>query len=317
MSSKIKPKKLEKEDTIGTFTASNPIREDINTWLKNGISKLERLGFNVVTAKNIFKKTYYTAGTPEQRASDFMELLEDPNIDAIITTMGGENAHQILPLIDFDKIKNNPKIIMGYSDPTVLLNSINKKTNLITFYGHHICSFDPNWKWFSDEYDLKYFKKILMDNEIPGFIEASSKRETWRGGIAEGEFVGGCLTDFRKLIGTPFEPEFKDKILILEQLSESPQEINVALTHLKQAGIFDEIDGLLLGKFYDCLDKKHETWNKPLKELFLDELKEYNFPILKTEDFGHFSRMFPIPIGGKGRVDATNKTIEILENVVR
>ena len=212
--------------------------------------------------------------------------------------------------------KSNPKIIMGYSDPTALINPITEKTNLITFYGHHVSSFDPNWPWFG-EYDMKYFAKILMSDEVPGLIEPSIERETWRKGVAEGEFVGGCLTDFRKLIGTPFEPDFKNKILILEQLSESPQEINVVITHFKQAKVFDKISGLLLGKFYNCIDKEHEERNKPLKNVFLDELKEYDFPILKTEDFGHFSHMFPIPIGAKGRINATNKTIEILENVVR
>ncbi len=155
-----------------------------------------------------------------------------------------------------------------------------------------------------------------MNTDVPGLIKPSNERETWRDGMAEGEFVGGCLTDFRKLIGTPFEPEFKGKILILEQLFESPQEINVVLTHLKHTGAFDKINGLLLGKFHGCVDEKHEDWNKPLKELFLTELKEYDFPILKTEDFGHFSHMFPIPIGAKCRIDATNKTIEIIESVV-
>jgi len=312
----IKPKKLQEGDTIGTFTASNPITDEVNVWLQNGIKKLESLGFKVVTSKNIFKKSYYTAGTPEERASDFMELIENEEVNMIMSAMGGENAHQILPFIDFNKVKNNPKIIMGHSDPTVLLNPITKKTNLITFYGHHVCSFDPNWPWFSDDYDLKYFRKILMNSEIPGLIEQSTEREIWKEGVAEGEFVGGCLTDFRKLIGTPLEPEFKNKILILEQIGEPPQEINVVITHLKQAGVFDKINGLLLGKFYECVDKKREDWDKSLKQLFLDELKEYDFPILKTEDFGHFSHMFPVPIGGRGRVDATNKKIEILENVV-
>jgi len=313
---KIKPKKLEKGDTRGVFTASNPITDEVNGWLQNGIKRLESLGFNVVTSKNLFKKNYYTAGTTEERASDFMELIENEEVNAIMSAMGGENAHQILPLIDFNKIKKNPKIIIGYSDPTVLLNPIFERTGLITFYRQHVCSFDPNWQWFSDDYDLKYFRKILINSEVPKIIEPSSQRETWRGGIAEGEFVGGCLTDFRKLIGTPFEPEFKNKILILEQIGESSREINVVLTHLKHVGAFDKINGLLLGKFYDCIDRENEDWNKPLKKLFLDELREYDFLILKTEDFGHFSHMFPIPIGAKGRIDATNKTIEITESVV-
>lgn len=312
---KIKPKKLQHGDTIGVFTASNPITDEVNQWLQNGIKRLKEMGFNIVTGKNLFKKNYYTAGSPAERYSDFRELIENKEVKMIITAMGGENAHQILELIDFELIKKNPKIIMGHSDPTVLLNPIFERIRLITFYGHHACSFDPNWQWFG-EYDMKHLKKILMEPKIPGAIEPSTERENWKDGIAEGEFVGGCMTDLRKLVGTPFEPDWKNKILILEQIGEPPQEINVVLTHFKHAGVFDKVSGLLLGKFYECMDKKHEDWDKPLNDVFLDELKEYDFPILKTEDFGHFSHMFPVPIGAKGRIDATNKTIEILEDVV-
>jgi len=312
---KIRPDKLEFGDTIGIFTASNPITDEVNKWLQAGIKRLKEMGFKVELARNLFKKTYFTAGRPRDRVDDLNSLVKNKEVKMIITSMGGENAHQILPLIDFTIFRKNPKIIMGYSDPTVLLNSIFEKSKMITFYGYHASSFDPSWQWFG-EYDIKYFKRILMNPDVPILVEASTKREIWRDGIAEGEFVGGCMTDLRKLIGTPFEPVWKEKILFLEQPWESPQQINVVLTHFKHAGVFDKINGLLLGKFYECVDKKNEEWNKPLKQIFLDELAGFDFPIMKTEDFGHFSHMFPVPIGCKGRINANKKEIEILEKCV-
>jgi muramoyltetrapeptide carboxypeptidase len=312
----IVPDRLKPGDTIGVFTASDPIEPPVTQWVEAGISRLKEMGFKVIEGATLTKSSYYTAGTPQERWEDFKSLITNNEVTLIMTAMGGSNAHQILELMDFELIRANPKIIMGYSNPTVLLNPIAQMSHLVTFYGFHAASFDPDWEWF-DEYDLEHFDKVLQSPVAPMEIEPSDPRESWRGGSAEGAFVGGCLQDLRNLIGTPWEPDWEGKILFLEDISNPPKLIDVDLTHLKLAGAFDQIAGLLLGKFYECVDAKNPHWNKPLKHLVTEVLGEYDFPILKTNDFGHFSHMSPIPIGCRGRIDSSAKAIEILEPCVQ
>ena len=231
----------------------------------------------------------------------------------LVTAIGGENTHQLLPLIDFNLIIKSPKIIIGYSDPTVLLNPISERCNMPTFYGHHVISFDPKWTWYS-EYSINCFKNLLMNSQIPFIVPSSDTRECWKDGIAQGRLVGGCLIDLIKLLGTPWEPDWKGKILILESVNQSPQSIDVSLTHLHQAGVFNEIKGLILGKFHNCITSRKE--DRSLKKIFQDILKNSRFPILKTVDFGHFSDICPFPLGIMCEVNATAQTVTFLEPVV-
>jgi len=276
----LKPKRLEKGSKIGILTISSPLTKKHIDIIKGGCERLRRMGFEIIFGNTI-------------REHD---------------AWGGENGSQILPLINFNEIKKNPKIIMGHSDPTVILNPIFDKTGLITFYGHFASSFNPGWRWFSD-YDEKTFHEILMNPKTDYVLPPSEKRETYRKGICRGRLVGGCITDLIKLLGTPYSIDFNSKILFLESYIIKPQELLAHLTHLKQAGVFEKIEGLLLGNF--LIDGPKYDIN--LKKLFLDELSEFSFPILKTKDFGHNSHMAPLPIGGLIKLDAGKKEIVLEE----
>ncbi|MCA9940883.1 MAG: LD-carboxypeptidase [Anaerolineales bacterium] len=308
----IRPPRLQPGDMIAVFTASDPLTPEVWQWVERGIEQLRAMGFGVVTGQTLFRQHYYMAGTPAERWQDLRQFVCDERVKMIMTAMGGENANQLLPLLDYELIRAHPKIITGYSDPTVLLNAIQTRAGLITFYGFHAASFDPLWPWFG-QYDRTSFAQLFLEGSTPLRIQPAADRETWRGGVAEGAFVGGCLSDVRKLLGTPYEPDWRNKILILEDVQKKPQHLDVALTHLKQAGVFAGINGLLLGKFHDCVDSTHTDWNPPLSHLFLSITEEFQFPILKTEEFGHFSHICPIPLGCLGRIDATAQTIDVLE----
>ena len=300
---------LQKGDSIGVLTASDPV---INTpameWINRGRKTLEEMGFKVEYGKSIFASTNWTAGSSKLRAEDFMGFIKKPHIKMILTAMGGENAHQILPLLDFDVIADNPKVIMGYSDPTVLLNPIAHFSKTACFYGYHLASFDPEWSWFN-EYDKNAFNKIFIEGVAPFEIPASQPRECWKKGKHQGRLVGGGLTDLIKLLSTPWEPKWDQVILILETMNQNLQQIDVHLTHLLQSGVFNKISGLLLGKFYNCGSAPQ------LKSLVLEILKEFDFPILKTEDFGHFSHICPLPIGGFCEINSEIKSFKILERI--
>ncbi|MDE0150890.1 MAG: LD-carboxypeptidase [Bdellovibrionales bacterium] len=179
-----------KGDKVGVWTASDPI---VNTpasqWVERGAKTLKQMGFTVVNGATLNTQTKYTAGTAELRWKDFSSFIKDPDIKLILTALGGENAHQILPLIDFELIARNPKIIMGYSDPTVFLNPITQFSKIPTFYGHHLASFDPEWPWFGD-YDRDCFERIFIKAEHPFEVPPSNNRECWREGVSEGRLVG-------------------------------------------------------------------------------------------------------------------------------
>ncbi len=312
MASKIiKPKKLTKGSKIGIIAVSNPLSKKHLEIIDKGCNKLKNMGFKVCLGKTIREHKEITAGTAKERAEDFMEMIKNKSISAIFFAWGGENGSQILPFLNFDEIKKNPKIIMGHSDPTVILNPVFDKCNLITFYGHLASSFDPNWEWFS-EYDEKTFYDVLINPKETYSLPPSDNREVYREGICEGRLIGGCITDLVKLFGTPYQPNFESKVLFLESYVLKPQELLAHLTHLKQAGVFNQIKGLILGNFL-VDDSKHKV---DLKQLFLDELSEFKFPILKTKDFGHNSHMAPLPIGGLVRLNATQKQITFKEKNV-
>lgn len=305
--------KLQKGDKIGVWTASDPILDTVAAqWISRGQSVLESMGFHVVKGATLTIQTHYTAGTPELRWQDLSNFIKDPEIKMILTALGGENAHQILPLMDFPLIAKYPKIIMGYSDPTVFLNPIARFSNIPAFYGPHLASFDSQWPWFND-YDKDCFYRMFIHPENFYEIPPSGPRECWSEGTCEGPLVGGCLTDLVKLLGTPWEPEWNGAILILETMKQTPQNIDVHITHLIQAGVFKNIAGLVLGKFYECHSEKY---NKPLKNIIMD-LCGSHFPILKTVDFGHFSHFCPLPLGITCHLNSKEKSLHILEPVFK
>ena len=305
--------KLHKSDKIGVWTASDPIiHTQATQWISRGQKVLESMGFTIVTGTTLTTQTDYTAGTAELRWQDFLNFITDPDIKMILTALGGENAHQILPLMDFQLIAKHPKIIMGYSDPTVFLNPIFQLSKIPTFYGPHLASFDPQWPWFNN-YDRDCFHRMFIQSEDFFEIPPSGPRECWNEGVCEGPLVGGCLTDLVKLLGTPWEPDWNGAILILETMKQTPQNIDVYITHLMQAGAFKNIAGLILGKFYNC---NSERYNKPLKNIILD-ICGTRFPILKTVDFGHFSHFCPLPLGIKCRLNSKEKSLHILEPIFK
>jgi len=264
--------------------------------------------------KSLTARTDYTAGSAGCRWRDFSDLLRNPQIKLILTAMGGENAHQILPLMNFELVTSYPKIIMGYSDPTVFLNPIVTLSKIPVFYGYHLASFDPQWPWFGD-YDRDCFEQMFIKAVSPFEVPPASPRECWREGVGEGPLIGGCLTDLIKLLATPWEPLWDSSILILETMRQSLQKIDVHFTHLLQTGVFERISGLVLGKFYDCGESSKNK--KTLKEVVMNILSDFQFPILKTEDFGHFSHICPLPLGVKCQLSATTKSLRILDPIFK
>lgn len=313
----IKPKRLKAGNTIGLITPSS------NTWedeeIHFAIDVLKSFGFKVKQGKHIFERNGYLAGSDKNRAWDVNNMFEDITVDGIFCLRGGYGSPRILPYLDYELIKNNPKAFIGYSDITALLNAINARTGLITFHG-------PIAKQNFSDYTLQSFKDILftpkanIDLATPPFFEAKEGQAEQDNritlinqGVAHGQLIGGNLSLMVKLIGTPFEPDYTNKILFLEDVEEAPYRVDGMLTHLKIAGRLNKLAGIVFGKCTDCTATSNSL---SIEEVIKDRLGDLNIPVLKGLMIGHIDDISTIPVGATATLDATNKRLILTETAV-
>lgn len=301
----MRAERLKKGDTIGIIAPSEPITEKYKEYMKNSIKIFEDMGFKIKLSKNIYKNTWGYSATPEEKASDINDMFSDKEVKAIISAVGGDNSFNCLGLIDYENIKKNPKIICGYSDATNYLEAIYIKTGLITY--HHLEMIDLGRKQKKD-FEINQFKKILIDDTL-GEIEKNSNYKTLKKGCTEGIIIGGNVPSIITLLNTEFLPDLTDKILFLE-IYASSTDFDLADRYigiLKYHGVFDKIKGLWIGHYHG------DTEDIKIEDIFMRHLKEYDFPIIKCDDFGHDCEKVVIPIGAKVRLDADNCKVTILE----
>jgi len=281
--------------------------------VENFKNEMEKNGFVITYSKNLkaVGKWGHSAGTPQQRADDINEAFADQNVKAIWCVQGGSPANQTLDLLDWELIKNNPKLVLGKSDVDVLLLAINKITGLITI---HTCdSKIGDGREFDFDYTKKWFEKRLIEGSKE--IEPSKAWTTIKEGTCEGKLVGCNISCILKLAGTKYFPDFTDSILFLETYESKIKEILYRIEQYKQLGVFDKIKGLVIGHNFGFEGEKDGI---KAEEVIAELLKGYgcDFPILKINEFGHYQPHAFLPIGAKVRVDATNKKIEIIDDFV-
>lgn len=300
------PNRLEKKDKIGIIAPSSPITEEKLEDINNSITLMEGSGFEIVFGKNVFKNTLGYGATAKEKAEDINSMFANPEIKAIFCATGGANSNSTFEYLNYDIIKQNPKIICGFSDSTSILNMISEKTGLVTFNGATFKSL-TSWK---TEYSYKQVinKFVLAKTDL---AENDDKFYTIKEGIAEGKLIGGNLSLTANLCSGKYSIDFTDKILFIEELSYET-DAEMASNHLykmKQNGVFDKIKGIWVGNY---------EGEVPLEKILLDTLEgDYNLPIIKSNNFGHTDRKMVIPIGTKAKIDTTKEIkIELLENCV-
>jgi len=306
----IKPKKLEVGDTIGIIAPSRPILH-IKKELDAGIKLLKAKGFRVKLGKNLDKKLYYSAGSAKERASDLNAMFKDKSVKAIICATGGITSNQILDLVDYEAIKKNPKIFLGYSDITTLLSSIHKKTGLVVFHGTDLCDLHTLSAGASDF----LFDMLMGEREqyyLPTEITVIKK------GRVRGRLAGGNLMLNNALLGTKYSPSFNKAIWFWEEAGECPAALDHALHQFKLSGNLDKISAMVIGCLSDCVDKKYEEDNRPIEEIILELTKDYDFPIIKVPYFGHdTSDFYTFPVGAAAEIDTARKEFKIMESPVQ
>src|SRR3989344_2022470 len=299
----ILPKKLHKSDLIGVVSPSDPIENpESDEQFKSGIKFLENLEFRVLLGN------YISSKNPKERAEDINQMFKNKEVKAIIASQGGDSAEKVLPFLDWQIIKENPKIFMGISDITVLLNAINTKTGLITFHGNDV-------KWGFGKNPSKYDKNEFINRLIKGEkgeITANKERKTIRNGKATGRLIGGNAYCLLKLKHTEFWPDFTDSILFLEEYKPTEEQCIKGINLFKELRVFDKINGVIIGHIFGF----KVTSGRQMEDILLELTKNYNFPILKVNDFGHNTPNTTIPLGVKVELDADNKKITILEKFI-
>ena len=297
------PSKLKKGDTIGVIAPSNYIEKDDLEYINASIALMEASGFKVKFGKYVFENTLGYGTSPEKRAADINWAFKDDEVKAIMCVKGGEDSNTTLDYIDYEMIKNHPKIICGFSDNTSILNAIHQKAGLVTYHGP---TFKSLTSWETG-YAYKQFIKTFAENTESLIMgEPEDEYTTIQAGQATGELVGGNLSLFTKLVCGKYAVNVQNKILFLEELGfeAAPEMVNSNIYYLKQNGVFDKIAGLWIGNY------EHPS-KISLEKIITNVIgDEYKFPIIKSNNFGHIDKKIIIPIGTKAEIN-TNEKIKI------
>jgi muramoyltetrapeptide carboxypeptidase len=316
----LKPARLAPGQTIGIAAPAS--QADDPEKVRFAIETVESLGFRVKPAPHLFDRFGYLAGEDAVRAADLNGLFADDEVDAIFCQRGGYGASRLLPLLDYDVIRANPKILMGYSDITALHLALHAQTGLITFHG-------PIASQTFTPYTLAEFKKVLCDPQPPlslgapppfergeGRVEKENRLTTLVPGQVQGRLLGGNLSLVANLVGTPYLPDFSGAILFLEDVSEASYSIDRMLTQLWLSGNLQKVAGVAFGKF---TERPASGWlhDRPLEEVLAERVRALGLPAVMGLMIGHVEDQTVIPLGCLAELDASAGTLTLLEAPVK
>lgn len=295
----IRPPALQTGDMIGVFAPS--CRVDRQAAMK-AAETLEKAGYKIWFHPQTWAEHGSFAGTGRDKAQAFHDLLQNPEIKAIIGARGGNGAGQMLKYLDFELIKNHPKIIIGYSDVTALLNAVTAKTGLVTFHGPVLQRIDKT----GTETELRQTIELLNGGTLPTFMEGT----VMANGTASGHLLGGNLSVFCSLLGTAWQPDTEGAILFLEDCSDQLSRFDRYFTQLLNAGILADISGLILGDFTIEDDTGTIPFGFTLEECIAEYMAEFDIPVVTNAPFGHSGNLMTLPIGAQATLTA-DKTIKL------
>lgn len=313
----IKPTKLKAGDKLAIVAPGSYISEEE---LKDSIKNLNELGFETTYSEKVLLRSGYFAGTDKERAEDLMEKFSDKNVKGIFCARGGYGCSRILPMLDYDVIRSNPKVLIGYSDITALLYGIYKKSGLIAFHG-------PVGTSTFNDYSVNNFNKVLLNPERTSLFQNSNSGDDENiygvtsivKGKGKGRLVGGNLSIMVSLIGTEFDLNYSNKLIFIEEIGEEPYRIDRMLTQMIQSGKFENASGIMMGIFRKCEVKKESDLTAKsftLMEVLQDRLSNLKIPVLYGMSFGHVKDKFTIPFGALAELDADKQTFTLLEKAV-
>ena len=310
----LKGKKLQFGDTIGLIGPSGAVRKE--GAVDRAIQYMKDLGFNVKVGESAHARYGYLSGSDELRARDVNAMFADPEVDAIICTRGGYGTMRMLDMLDYDTIRANPKIFIGFSDITAMHIAFQERCGLVTFHGPMATSWNDN---FPDGFTKPaILNAIMCDEPLGELVNAPGyhARATVNSGCAEGMLVGGNLSLIAGTIGTPYEINTKDRIFFIEEVGERTYCVDRMLTQLRLAGKFDDCAGVVFGDFADC-PVEYPEFGLTLEEVIRDVAAPCGKPMFTGLQAGHVSPSLTLPFGVKVRMDADACSLTVLEAAVK
>lgn len=310
----LKPPRLRNGDVIGLVSpASTPSSAEK---IEKSVRYLEGLGYRTRVGAHVLDVMGYLAGSDKDRAEDFNGMVRDKSVKAIIALRGGYGTPRILPLLDYRGIKQNPKIVVGYSDLTALQLALFRKAGLVTFSGPMAAV--EMWNGI-DPYTEEHFWRVVTSPKPAGLLlnPPDDPAVYHHGGRATGRLLGGNLSLVVSALSTPFSPPYKGSILVLEEVDEAPHRVDRMLTQLLNSGVLRSVSGLALGRFTDCVPSDPAKPNLTIEQVIADVLAQTRRPATSNIQYGHCPKKLTIPLGVRARLDATKGALEILEGAVR
>lgn len=334
----LKPTELKGTDTFGVVSPSWGGGARFPHRIERGVAHLRSLGFQVKIAAHALHCAGFVSDTAENRAADIHAMFLDPEVKAIVASIGGDHSCHLLPLLDFDLIAAHPKVFMGYSDVTVLNVAIYAMTGLTTFNGPALMTDFAEYPAMP-EYTEQYFLKAVCHSKPVGpvspsdwwteeFLDWSKQADltrprertaspgwSWlKPGHGEGVLIGGCIESLQHLRGTRYWPDWTGAILFVETSEDrpSPATVDGILMDYENMGVFDQISGLLVGRPMRYTDEERQA----LRDVVVARTRRYGFPIIADMDFGHTAPQFTLPIGCRAVIDGDAQRFEIVEAAV-
>ena len=308
----IKPKALHKNSTIGIVSPSYWLDEEI---LSLTSKYFTNLGYRLKFGRSNDLKWGPFAGLPEQRADDINEMFGSSDIDAIFCARGGYGANRVLPLLDYNLIKENPKIFIGYSDITALLTSITQKTSIVTFHGPMLTTYRDSWV----EYNYSLMQRVLAGEKfIKIYSPEGLETKILKHGVASGPLWGGNMCLLVNRLGTDDSLNTDGTILFLEDIDEYLYSFERMLVHMREAGMFDNIKGLIFGELKDMKDQEVK-FERNIDQIILDICGDLNVPILSNFPCGHGKFQSTLPLSINTEIDTKNKEmpVTLIDNAVQ
>ncbi|MCL4109812.1 UNVERIFIED_CONTAM: hypothetical protein GTU68_052071 [Idotea baltica] len=326
------PPRLRPGDTIAVFSPSSPTTVFAPTRFQRAKEFLQAKGFRILEGSLTGKADHYRSGSVQDRVAELNALIHNPEVKAIMSTIGGYNSNSMLPYIDYAHLKAHPKIVTGYSDMTAILQAIQAQANLVTYYGPAlVASFGELPPLVDETYNM--FEELLV--ELPALPYTLPTPTAWTDewldwekqdrpkitqpnqlitvmpGKAEGKLVGGNLNTMSGFFGSKYMPPIEEgDILLLEDCLSNAQVIERSFAMLKLQGVLDRVGGIILGKHEKYDDQG--TGRKP-HEILMEILNGREMPFLAEFDIAHTHPMVPVPLGIRVSLDADKQKVSLLE----
>lgn len=302
----LKPPAIGTSALVGVVAPASPVKRE---FMEKGLKELAKLGYRTRLGRSVYARSRYTAGGPDERAEDLVELWEDPEVEAIFCARGGYGSLELLERLDANRLRARPKILMGASDITALLALLVSRAGVVCFHGPMVAQ---QMARGDSAYDAAGLLQLLGSPDPAGRLAAPGAR-LLHPGTAEGALLGGCLSVVVALVGTPFLPSFEGAIVFLEDTAVKPYQIDRMLLQLRLGGCLDGIRGIVFGEMPGC--EQHPSQGYELDDVLRDRTADLGVPVLSGFPSGHcVSPAKTLPFGTRARLDQDG--LSLLEGAV-